>query len=322
MRSRRLRLALALVGVAVSAFFTYLAVRNVDLDLFWAGLKGSHYWWLPPSLAVLAATVVVRAWRWRLLFPHATRPPLAATTRALLVGYLFNNILPARAGEAIRVLALHREAGTSRAEAVATAVSERVYDTLALLILLFVATPFLPEVTWLRRAALLAVVVIAVTLVAFVVLVRYGERPVRFVLRPLVLLRGVSSERLDAAAASVVRGFGGFHRPHLAAPAFAVTVGSWLLLAASFWLLMIGFDLEVGFGAGLLVVVATNLAMLIPASPGSVGVFEAATLVALRAYGVDDSAALAYAVVLHAVNFFPYVVVGFYVLHRQAGGLG
>jgi uncharacterized protein (TIRG00374 family) len=267
---------------------------------------------------VLAVSVLVKALRWRLLFPPATRPPLGATTRSLLVGYFFNNILPARAGEAVRVVALHREAGTSRAEALATAVSERVYDILALLVLLFASVPFLPEVTWLRSAGILALVLVAGTVATFVVFARFGDRPLRFLLRPLVFLPRVDSERADYAARSITRGLAGFQAPALAARAFAVTLASWLCLAVSFWLVLLSFDLEAGFGAALLVVITTNLAMIIPSSAAAVGVFEAAVLVALRAYGVDDSSALAYAVVLHAVNFFPYVIAGLFLLQRHA----
>lgn len=319
MRSRRsLRSALAVLGLVVSALFAYLAVRDVDFELFWEGLRESNLAWLVPALAVLALAVVVRAVRWRLLFPAATRPPLGATTRALLIGQFFNNVLPARAGEAIRVLSLHREAGTSRAEALATAVNERIYDVLALLVLLFVATPFLPDVTWLRSAAALAIVAVAFTVAAIVALARWGARPLRFLLRPLVALPGIDAERLDYAAASIVRGLSGLRRPRLAAVAFGVTVASWLVLAASFWLVMLAFDLGVGFGAALLAVIAINLALIIPSSAAGLGVFEAATLVALRAYGVDDSRALAYAVTVHAVNLFPYIVAGLLLVQRQA----
>ena len=315
---RLLRPALVVAGFFVSAVFTYLAVRDVDLDVFWTAVRESNAWWLLPALAVLVLTVALRAIRWRLVFPPRTRPPLPATTRALLVGYLFNNILPLRAGEALRVVVLHEEAGTSRAEALATAVIERVYDVLALLVLLLIAGPFLPDVTWLRRAAVLTVVLLVLLVVAFAVLLLYGERPVRFVLRPAARLPGLSKRRVDYAAASIVRGFSALRRPGIAAPAFAVTVASWLALAVSFWLAMQGFDLRVGFGAALLVVVSINLAMVVPSSPAAVGVFEAATLVALRAYGVEHSLALAYAVVLHALNFFPFVAVGFAVLYRHA----
>jgi glycosyltransferase 2 family protein len=316
------RLVLAVVGIAVSVLFSYLAIRDVDFHAFWTGLKESEYWWLGPALIVLALSVVVKALRWRLLFSRATRPPFGATTRALLLGYFFNNILPARAGEAVRVVVLHQEARTSRAEALATAVSERVYDILALLVVLFVAAPFLPEVTWLRSAAILAVALVFGALVAFLVFRRWDERPLRFLLRPFVFLPGIDSERVGHAARNITRGFSGFHRPALAARAFVVTVAAWLVLAVSFWLVMLAFDLGTGFGAALLVVVTTNLALVIPSSPAAVGVFEAAVLVALRVYGVDDSSALAYAVVLHAVNFFPYVLTGLYLVHRQAFGFG
>ena len=319
MRPRRsLRSVLAIVGLAVSAFFAYLAVRDVDFDLFWRGLRESELVWLVPALAVLAVAVLIRAVRWRLLFPPATRPPLGATTRALVVGQFFNNVLPARAGEALRVLSLHRETGTSRAEALATAVNERIYDVLALLVLLFVAVPFLPDVSWLRSAAALAVAAVVLTVAAIVVLARWGARPLRFLLRPLVVLPRIDAERLDFAAASIVRGLSGLRRPRLAALAFAVTVASWLVLASSFWLVMLAFDLGVGFGAALLAVIAINLALIIPSSAAGLGVFEAATLVALRAYGVDDSRGLAYAVVVHAVNFLPYVVVGLFLVQREA----
>ena len=66
--------------------------------------------------------------------------------------------------------------------------------------------------------------------------------------------------------------------------------------------------------AGLLVVVATNLVLILPSSPGALGVFEAATVVALKAFGVDDSLALSYALVLHALNLLPYIAAGAFVL--------
>ena len=312
------RLALVAAGLAVSIFFTYLAVRNVDFDVFWAGLRESDYWWAVPALAVQLASVWVKAVRWRFLFSPPTRPPLGAATRALFLGYFFNNILPLRAGEALRVLALHREAGTSRAEALATAVSERFYDIVALFVLLFVALPFLPEVTWLRTAGLAALLAVAAAAALVFALSRYGERPVRVLLRPLTLIPRVDEDWFEHSVQNVVRGLAAFYVPRIAAPAFALTVASWLLLAVSFWLLMLGFDLGTGFGAAYLAMIAMNLAIVIPSAAAAVGVFEAAILVALAAYGVDESSALAYAVVLHGLNFFPYVVIGLVLLRRQA----
>ena len=107
------RLATIALGVAVTCCFGYLAVRNVDFERFWAGLRESNYAWLIPALGALAAAVWLRALRWQLLFTVETRPPLAAAMTALLIGYFFNQFLPARAGEVARVLALHRVSRTS-----------------------------------------------------------------------------------------------------------------------------------------------------------------------------------------------------------------
>jgi glycosyltransferase 2 family protein len=93
---------------------------------------------------------------------------------------------------------------------------------------------------------------------------------------------------------------------------------SWLVLAVANWLVLVAFDLGLGYSAGVLILVTTTLSLVIPSAPGGVGVFEAGGLVALRAFGVDDSTALSATVVLHALNVFPFLVAGAIVLHRHA----
>jgi glycosyltransferase 2 family protein len=312
------RAVLVFVGLAASAFFTYVAVRDVDFELFLDSLRESNYAWLIPSLLLTGLAVVIRAWRWQFLFDVSTRPPLPALTRALLVGQLFNSILPARGGEIARVVVLHQDVGTSRVQALATAIVERLYDVLALLLLLFLATPFLPDVDWLRRAALFGLVLMVLVATAMFVVDRWGVRPVRFVFRPLERLPRVTAAHVEQGAGNLVRGLGALHRPRLAIPSFALTVASWLLLAASYWCVIAAFDVGLGYGAALLLLVATTLALVIPSAPGGLGVFEAAGVVALGAYGIDDSTALSITVVLHALNTFPYIVAGWVVLHGHA----
>ena len=281
------------------------------------GLAASDYWWVLPSTGLLFAAQGIRALRWQYLFPRATRPTYVPALEATLLGQAFNNVLPARAGEAARVVALNRRAGTSLVEATATVVVERLFDVLCLLGLLFVLAHWLPHVTWLRAAAILAIALTAATVVAAFVLFRWGERPFRALLRPLARLPFLSEERIDHAAASLVRGTRALHDWRLAAVAVVLTTASWLVLSASSWVLLYGFDVPHSFLLGVLVTVATGLSLVIPSSPDAVGVFEAAALVALKAYDVPKGDALPYALVLHAVNFFPYVAAGALVLVWQ-----
>jgi glycosyltransferase 2 family protein len=316
---RNLRVGGLLLGIAVTCAFGYFAVRDVDFGLFRESLGRTSYEWLVAALVALAAGVWIRACRWYVLFEPATRPPLRAVTVALLIGYFFNQLLPVRAGEVARVLALHQYSGTSRAEAAGTAVTERIYDVLSLLVLLFVTTPFLPDVDWIHRAAVFAIVFTLLLIGAIGVVVRYRERPLSFLLRPLSWLPGASRERTDAMALNLVHGLAALHRPRLAIPALALTFVSWLVLAVSFWCCLIAFDLGLGYGAGMLVVIAANLALIVPSAPAAVGVFEAAVVVALDPFGVSSSAALAAAVVLHGLHLLLFLVGGVWALNHHAG---
>jgi glycosyltransferase 2 family protein len=311
------RTILLVAGLAASAFFTYLAVRDVDLELFWEALRDCDLVWLLPALLLLAAGTVMRAWRWQFLFYEHTRPPLPALLRALIVGQFFNSILPARGGEVARIVVLHQETGTSRVETLGTAVVERLYDVVTLLLLLFVTTPFLPDVNWLRRATILGSALLVVIVVGVVVIDRWGVRPVRFVLMPLTRFKRITLEHVDRAAANLIQGLGALHRPHLAVPAFFLTLGSWLVIAAAFWCVLEAFHLGLGYDAAVLTLITTTLALVIPSAPGGLGVFEAGGVVALNAYGIDDSTALSCTVVLHSLTLFPFLIAGWVVLHRH-----
>jgi uncharacterized membrane protein YbhN (UPF0104 family) len=86
----------------------------------------------------------------------------------------------------------------------------------------------------------------------------------------------------------------------------------------SFWLVSLAFDLPRSILLGILVVITTNLAQVLPSAPAAVGVFEAAVLVATTAYGAPRSVGLSYAVLLHAMNFLPYLLLGPLVLRRSS----
>jgi uncharacterized protein (TIRG00374 family) len=301
---------MTVLGTVVTLVSAYLALRNVDLAEVWSILRSSDYWWLAPAIGVMALAVFVRVIRWRYLFAAERRPAFWPLSEGLLVGHFFNTVLPARAGDLARVGAINLRAGTSKAEALATVMVERVFDVLALLLLLFVALPWLPEVTWVRTAAIVAVVLGIAFAACVVVLTLYGERPVHVLLKPLGRLRFLHADRLEKAASNLSEGLVGLRRAHLGGASFALTVVSWLLFALCFWLVTLCFDLGLPLGAGLLVVIATGFSLALPAAPAGLGVFEAATILALAAYDVPKSEALSYALVLHAATTLPFLVAG------------
>jgi len=318
MKGPKPRLLLMWGGIVVSLLFIYLTFRGTDFGALSAALGRSNYWMLVPALLVLGVAIVLRAVRWRLLISREHRPSTADVTRALLVGYLFNSILPARAGEAVRVVFLRQRAGTPKFVALGTVIAERAIDVLTLLVLLFVAAPVVPNTDWLPRVVALGAVFFVVIAAVFIAFSFYGERPARLLLRPLGMLPRMSRDRIELAAANLMRGLSAFRSPAVAFPAFALTAASWLLIAFASWICMRGFDLRLGFSAAVLVVVAINLAMILPSGPAGIGVFEAATLTALHPFDVDRAQALSYALVLHGLNVVPFIIAGYLVLQHHA----
>jgi glycosyltransferase 2 family protein len=311
--------AAVLATVVVSVVFGYIAVRGVNFDAAWRALQASDYWWLLPSLAALAAAVLMRAIRWRVLFNPKRRPPLESVTKATLIGLFFNSVLPARAGEAARILALKHYARTSLAEGTATVVVERIFDVGSLVVLLFALVPWLPHVSWLKPAAIVAFACL-VTVAVLILFVRRVSGPqLPSWLKWLSRLPGLHEATVIRMIENVSHGLATLQRPRQALVALTWTFLSWFVFGFSFWFLMIGFDLGLSPIAGLLVVIATGLAFIIPSAPAAVGVFEVAGLAATSAYGVPRSEAFAYVLVLHLLNFVPFVFAGLVLLTAGTG---
>jgi glycosyltransferase 2 family protein len=306
----RLRPVLIWSGLFATLAFTYLAFRGVDFGAAKQALGDSNPAWLAPALPVLGLAVFLRVLRWRYLFAPATRPSVSAATSAYLIGQFFNSILPLRAGEAARIVALSRLANGSRGETTATVLLERVYDVLVLLALLFVLAPWLPDVSWLGAAALVAIVGVVAFAAVIVVLAVYGDRPLLLLLTPLRIIPAIRPERIAVVATNLGRGLAAVRSVRSGLTALVLTASSWVIMGISFWLITLAFPLPHSPLAGILVVIATNLVQILPSAPAAVGVFEAATLVALASYGANRSIALSYAVVLHLVNFVPYLLLG------------
>ena len=319
------RTALIAAGILVSALFAYVAVRQAHPAETGNALLSTSYAWLVPALALMVLAFVIRAVRWRTLFPPDERPPLGPVTTSLFIGYLGNAVLPARAGEAARTVALNKSTGKSIAQIVGTIIVERAQDVLSLVLLLFLMLPWLPDVTWLRAAGYLAVGLVLVLALCATVLLVWGERAVRLLLRPLARLPFIPRESLQHAPAHFTRGLTGLVSPRIAIVSFAWTTLSWIVLGISYWLVLVASGIDLSLLAGEVVVIAIGLALILPSSPAALGVFEGATVVALAAYGIDGSEALSYSLVLHALNVVPLFAIALVALAarrlRRAGAM-
>jgi phosphatidylinositol alpha-mannosyltransferase len=137
--------------------------------------------------------------------------------------------------------------------------------------------------------------------------------------RLLALGRRARSQRVATAADAVAaalglarRGLVVFARPRYGSTAVAAQLLAWALqwLSCYMVLLALGLQHKAGLAAAAAILLAVNVSAILPATPSNIGVFQAACLVVLTAYGVGGSAGLAYGIILQAVEVLTALALG------------
>lgn len=304
------RLALVVASFVVSALCLAYVLRRISLDAMVASLREAHYVWVIPSVVLTIATMWLRGLRWRAIFIDRDTMTNGQSFAASSVGLMFNNLLPSRAGDVVRVFALRRATGLSAVEIGTTVVVERLLDIFVLGLFGLALWPWLPGRRWIDALGVLcaAVVLGCIVLVGVLVAVR-GPARTRLA-RVLGRLPRVSPERAERLRAALFTGAAVLRAPRRLAICLALSASTWLVAGLAALLLFPAFELDAGSLAPWLLLVANSFALVVPSSPGTVGVYEASIQVSLVAYGISSSAALSLALVLHAINFFPVIAIG------------
>jgi hypothetical protein len=263
--------------------------------------------WLLAGVGLYAIATLLRGERWHLLLGgagvHARRADCYALTT---VGYMGNNVLPARAGEMLRVVLLSARCDSTKRTLLGSVVAERLLDAIALgTIFLIVVYAFLTDaVPDLGSGAILAVGAggLLVGAAAIYMLRRHHvvER-VRAWMRPLA----------DAPRSLLSR---------RGVMLLGLTVVLWTFEGSVYLAVARAVNLDVGGMGALYLVALTNFFAALPAAPGSLGTFDAAVAHGVTKLGATGAAPVTYLLVLRFILYIPITVVGFLMLVTRYGG--
>ncbi len=315
------------LGVAVSAFFLYLVLRDINYAELWAETLQANYWLILPGVAVYFVGLWVRAWRWHYLL----RPLKSIRTQVMFpivaMGYAGNNIFPARAGEVLRAVLLKRKEGVSISASLATVIVERVFDGVVMLAFIFVNLGELARLTedvkvigslTIEDVALWGTIAFFGALAVFLGAAMFPARAERllewFATRFVpARLRGQVLE----LGKRFLGGLASLRSPLEALMVFLTSLVIWLLETVKYWFVMHAFGFQVSFFALMLMNGVVNLATTIPSAPGYIGTFDLPGIAVLQAYGVDAELAASYTFVLHFALWFPVTALGLYYMARE-----
>lgn len=312
----------AVVGIVLSVALLWYALRKVDPDKVLIEIRQANLAYF--TLAVFCATFVfwIRAWRWKTLLSVAApnssfRNRLAATT----IGFMTNNILPARVGEFTRVYAFSKMEKVAIVGSLGSLVVERLFDAIGLVALLFItlSLPDVPSIgsTWTGIARTLAILIV-IGLIIGVSLVLFPKRTVALVENYIARFLPTSFRRpiVDSLEAFLT-GLTVLRSPWLLTTATVQTMVLWVFNAVGFWLGFKTFGIDVPFSAALLLQSITAFAVSVPSTPGFFGPFEAASVFILtELYGYTQDKAASFALAFHAGGFVPVTLIGFYYAWR------
>ncbi|HVH67635.1 MAG TPA: lysylphosphatidylglycerol synthase transmembrane domain-containing protein [Gemmatimonadales bacterium] len=314
------------MGLGVTIALLAWALHGVDRVALLGYVRRADPWLVGATIALATLTFPLRAVRWQLILRAADgRPlPLAPLWHATAIGFMANNLLPMRAGEFARAYAARQALPVRFTTALASVGVERMFDGLLLvgLLTVTVAAPSFP-----RHAAIGGTSLSGLATGAAAVFVGLLVIALLVVHRPAVALavlgritRAVLPARLADhiahAAAGLVAGLEVLRSPGRFLGVLAWSLVLWLVNASSFALCFRAFGLSVPPEGALLLQGIIGFGVALPASPGFVGVFEAATRATLAIYGVDATRAVGYALAYHVGTFFPITLLGLLSLSR------
>jgi uncharacterized protein (TIRG00374 family) len=313
------------LGVLISILFIWLALRGLHLEEFWDSVRQANYIWLLPGIGVYFIGVWVRAWRWHYLLSPIKKIPTERMFPITTIGYMGNNIYPARAGEVLRAVILKRKEGVSVSASLATIIVERIFDGVVMLAFVFVNLPELAKLTGasgfvgnIQQVAIIGTGVFLSALAVFLLAAMFPQRTanlgVWFIFR---LVPKRLHERITGLMNKFLAGLASLRSPFNVLMVFFTSVIIWLLETGKYWFVMHAFSFSVSFFALMLMNGIVNLATTIPSAPGYIGTFDAPGIAVLTAYGVDHSVAAGYTLVLHVALWLPITLLGAYYLAQE-----
>lgn len=307
------------IGLAISVILVYVSVQALKLDEVMHGLQSANLWWLIPGLVAYFISVGLRSLRWAALLNPYKSIRFRRLYPIVVIGYMGNNIYPARIGELVRAYVLRQKEGVPIAYSISTVFLERIVDGLVMVAFVLIGLPQVPGLPENMRS--FVYIAAGLFIVASGVFMGLALAP------KLIdqLAHSVFSRVLPAKlqppmmhfVQKFIEGAQCLRSPRDLLFIVVTSVIAWIFETLKYWFVMQAFSLKLSFVALMLLNGASNLATIIPSGPGFVGTYDAASIGVLTALGVDRELSAAYTIVLHAALWFPVTALGFYFMLRE-----
>jgi uncharacterized protein (TIRG00374 family) len=307
-----------LPGVLISL----VAIFAVAHFASWSDLKQAFSSMRPLNLAgyvvLTMLSFYLRAVAWQNLLDYKT-----GVWKALLVineGYLLNNIFPLRAGEIGRAVFMGRETKMGSFHVLSSIVIERAFDLAFAAILLIFTLPLALGMGWIKPIAWASLIIVILGLLSLWLAARNSQRVHGWGVK-LGQRWSLFNKYVVPQLDHLLEGLSPLTDPKRFLKSLSFYALSWVIWVSIYWIMLLPIAPAAPFWWGIFTDTVLALGIAVPSAPGGLGVFEAAIVGALSLLGVSASAALAYAIEMHILNYIITAILGFWGLAREGQSL-
>ncbi len=298
----------AFLGFAVTAILFYFLLKDMDLHLFWDYIKKGNLLLILSGATLYLSSFFLRGLRWKILLKHIKTVALSETIKLTAAGYAVNNVLPSRLGEFTRSYLAGKRNGFSRTSALASIFVERVFDGLTIVAILATILFIYPFPGWVKNLSEVGSMIFG-GLFMLIVFSSFSTLPIKILekiekkspkfMNPIFSL----GEKFLNGAASIAS-FSRFIE------VFLLSFAIWGMEVVVYAAIVNAFQIEIPVIAYFLMLVTVNMGMLIPSTPGGLGIFQFAVVKSLEIFAITSTAGMAVAIVLHMIQIIPVTIIG------------
>jgi len=313
---RLLRSKKTWLGIGVSILSLVVVLHGIDYEQVFEALKSVSLPHLSLAMVWLLATFSVMALRWRYLLLPVRVVKVGSLLAMIIIGYFFNSILPARAGEVVRAYLLGRRENCSAVAVLATVVVEKVLDGMSLLLFLAFSLLLIPAPPWVRSIGYFAGLIFLGCLVVLLGLA-YRSEPAMSLLATILRPLGRMKERVLGFARPFTQGLESLRQPRTALVAALLSLLVWTGTTLMFGYGLLSFGIQLSVGAVIFITAVVNLGLVIPASPANLGTYHLLIVAALAVFAVDRNLGLAFGLLFHASQLLLNTLLGLALFWRE-----
>lgn len=299
-----------LFGVAISLFLVIYLFYKIDIkDVKNTVLQFNKNVFLILSVIYIVG-MILRSFRWQLLLKQREQIEIIIVLKALVIGYMVNNLLPAKVGELARAEYLKREKNISRSFVLGTVFIERMCD-LSMVMILFGFSLLFSKTSrdvFIHKQWIIYIILAVLTLSIYLMM-----KPKFFYWLIKYFPLRVKS-KVEIIILSFTDAFRFINNKFVLTSVGLLSFIIWGLTLLSAYSILWGLGIILPFYAYLFIITAGVFGMVIPSTSGGIGVYHAVSTGALLLFSVAPEKALAFAIISHAFDFFPNIIAGFLVL--------